>query len=396
MTRARLALLLLVLAIAGGLVWGFMPRPVAVDMATVTQGPLTVSVEEEGKTRVRDRYVIHAPMSGHLRRIKLEVGDAVRPGQVVAVLEPARADALDPRTRSQAQAQARAAESALAAARQELRAAEAEALLARQELARAEALGQAEFLSRAAVDQARTRVDRSDAAREAARHAVDVARHRLETAHAVLARAAALQAGGPTELMEVRAPVAGRVLKLVRESEGAVAAGQALLEIGNPQALEVEVEVLSTQAVRIEPGARVILERWGGPPLEARVRLVEPAGFTKVSALGVEEQRVRVIVDITAPRETWQTLGDGYRVDARFVLWEAPDVLQVPASSLFRHNDGWAVFVVEAERARLRAVELGQRAGLAVQVLSGLQAGERVVAHPDDRIRDGIRVRPRP
>mgnify|MGYP005840772733 FL=1 len=396
MTRARLALLLLVLTIAGGLGWGFMPRPVAVDMATVTQGPLTVSIEEEGKTRVRDRYVIHAPMSGHLRRIELEVGDAVRPGQVLAVLEPARADALDPRTRSQAQAQARAAEAAFAVARQELRAAEAEALLARQELARAEALGQAEFLSRAAVDQARTRVDRSDAAREAARHAVDVARHRLETARAVLARAAALQAGGPTELMEVRAPVAGRVLKLVRESEGAVTAGQALLEIGNPQALEVEVEVLSTQAVRIEPGARVLLERWGGPPLEARVRLVEPAGFTKVSALGVEEQRVRVIVDITAPRETWQTLGDGYRVDARFVLWEAQDVLQVPASSLFRHNDGWAVFVVEAERARLRAVELGQRAGLAAQVLSGLKAGERVVAHPDDRIRDGIRVRPRP
>ncbi|MGQ9860906.1 MAG: efflux RND transporter periplasmic adaptor subunit [Thiobacillaceae bacterium] len=396
MTRARLALLLLVLTIAGGLGWGFMPRPVAVDMATVTQGPLTVNVEEEGKTRVRDRYVIHAPMSGHLRRIELKVGDPVRPGQVLAVLEPARADALDPRTRAQAQAQARAAEAALAAAREDARAAEAEALLARQELARAEALGRAEFLSRAAVDQARTRVDRSDAAREAARHAVDVARHQLETARAVLARAAALQAGGPTELMEVRAPVAGRVLKLVRESEGAVAAGQALLEIGNPQALEVEVEVLSTQAVRIEPGARVLLERWGGPPLEARVRLVEPAGFTKVSALGVEEQRVRVIVDITAPRETWQTLGDGYRVDARFVLWEAPNVLQVPASSLFRHDDGWAVFVVEAGRAHLRKVELGQRAGLAAQILSGLTAGEQVVAHPDDRIRDGIRVRPRP
>lgn len=396
MTRARLALLLVILAIAGGLVWGFMPRPVAVEMATATQGPLTVTVEEEGKTRVRDRYVIHAPMSGHARRIALKVGDPVRRGQVLTVLEPARADALDPRTRSQAQAQARAAEAALAAAREDARAAEAEATLARQELARAEALGQAEFLSRAAVDQARTRVNRSDAAREAARHAVDVARHQLETARAVLARAATLQAGGPTELLEVRAPVDGRVLRLVRESEGAVAAGQPLLEIGNPEALEVEVEVLSTQAVRIHPDARVLLERWGGPPLEARVRTVEPAGFTKVSALGVEEQRVRVIVDITAPREAWQTLGDGYRVDARFVLWEAADVLQVPTSSLFRHKEGWAVFVVEAERARLRAVDLGQRAGLAAQVLTGLKAGERVIAHPDDRIRDGVRVRPRP
>jgi HlyD family secretion protein len=185
------------------------------------------------------------------------------------------------------------------------------------------------------------------------------------------------------------------VLKRLRESEGAVAAGQPLLEIGNPEALEVEVEVLSTQAVRIRPDARVLLERWGGPPLEGRVRTVEPAGFTKVSALGVEEQRVRVIVEITSPRETWQTLGDGYRVDARITLWEAADVLQVPTSSLIRHNDGWAVFVVEADRARLRAVALGQRAGLATQVLSGLEAGERVVAHPDDRIRDGVRVRAR-
>lgn len=396
MTRARLALFLLVLAIAGGLVWGFRPRPVAVEMVTVTQGPLEVTVEEEGRTRVRDRYVVHAPMSGHLRRIALEVGDPVRRGQVLTVLEPARADALDARTRSQAQAQARAAEAALAAAREEARAAEAEALLARQELARVEALGQAEFLSRAAVDQARTRVHRSDAALEAARHAVDVARHQLEMARAVLARAAALQAGGPSELLEVRAPIDGRVLKLIRKSEGAVAAGQPLLEVGSPEDLEVEVEVLSTQAVRIHADARVLLERWGGPPLQGRVRAVEPAAFTKVSALGVEEQRVRVIVDITAPREAWLNLGDGYRVDARFVLWEAADVLQVPTSSLFRHDGGWSVFVVEAQQARLRKVELGQRSGLAAQVLSGLRAGERVIAHPDDRIRDGIRLRARP
>lgn len=395
MTRARLALLLVALAIAGGLVWGFMPRPVAVEIVEVTRGPLAVTVEEEGKTRVRDRYVIHAPMSGHARRITLKVGDPIRRGQVLTVLEPARADALDPRRRSQVQGEARAAEAALAAAREDARAAEAEAVLARQEWARAEALGEAAFLSRAAVDQALARLNRAEAAQEAARHAVDVARHRLESARAVLARAAALQAGGPAEVLEVRAPVDGRVLALARESEGAVAAGQPLLEIGNPQALEVVVEVLSTQAVRIRPDARVRLERWGGPPLAGRVRLVEPAGFTKVSALGVEEQRVRVIVDITSPREQWQGLGDGYRVDARFVVWEAADVLQVPTSSLIRHDGGWAVFVVETQRARLRAVEIGQRAGLTAQVLSGLKAGERVIAHPDDRIRDGVRVRPR-
>lgn len=395
MSRTRLALILLVLAIAAGLAWGFMPRPVAVELAQVSRGPLTVSVEEEGKTRVRDLYVIHAPMTGYLRRIELKVGDPVRRGQVLAILEPARADALDPRTRAQALAQMRAAESSLAAAREEARAAAAEAELARQELKRAEALGQADFLSRAAVDQARTRVSRAEAAREASAHAVDVARYQLETARAVLAHAAALHEGRPAERLEVRAPVDGKVLKLVRESEGTVAVGQPLLEIGNPEALEVAVDVLSTQAVRIRPGGRVSLERWGGPPLTGHVRVVEPAGFTKVSALGVEEQRVRVIVDITSPREAWQGLGDAFRVDARFVLWEGDDVLQVPASSLFRHNAGWAVFVVEGERARLRPVQLGERAGLAVQVVSGLKVGEQVISHPDDRIREGVRVRPR-
>lgn len=395
MSRARLTLILLMLAMAGGLTWGFLPRPVAVELAQVARGPLIVSIEEEGQARVRDRYVIHAPMNGYLRRIELKEGDPVRRGQVLAVLEPTRADALDPRTRAQALGQLRAAEAGLAAAIEEARAAEAEAELAQQELKRAEALGQANFLSRAAVDQARTRVSRSEAAREAARHAVDVARHRLETARALLAHAAALNAG-KAERLEVRAPVAGKVLKRVRESEGTVAAGQPLLEIGDPEALEVAVDVLSTQAVRIRPGGRVSLERWGGQPLTGRVRTVEPAGFTKVSALGVEEQRVRVIVDITSPRAAWQGLGDAYRVQARFVLWEARDVLQVPASSLFRHNAGWAVFVVEGGKARLRPVQLGERAGLAVQVVAGLKAGEQVINHPDDRIRDGVRVRPRP
>ena len=197
-------------------------------------------------------------------------------------------------------------------------------------------------------------------------------------------------------MLQVRAPVAARVLKLLQESEGAVAAGQSLLEIGNPDSLEVEVEVLSTHAVKIAPGSRVILDRWGGEqPVPGTVRVVEPSGFTKISALGVEEQRVRVIVDFASPREAWQSLGDGYRVEARFVLWEGDDVLQLPTSALFREGEGWAVFVVEGGRARLTPVETGQRAGLATQVLSGLEAGTRVVSHPDDKIDDGTRVKPR-
>jgi HlyD family secretion protein len=223
-----------------------------------------------------------------------------------------------------------------------------------------------------------------------------VARFDLETARAAAASTTRLRGGGAADELQVRAPVAARVLRLQHESEGPVAAGQPLLEIGNPASLEAEVEVLSTEAVKIATGSKVILDRWGGDQvIEGAVRVVEPGGFTKISALGVEEQRVRVIVDFTSPREAWARLGDGYRVEARFVLWEGDDVLQLPASALFRHGDGWAVFALEGGRARLTPVRIGQRAGLATQVLSGINAGSRVAAHPDESIRDGVRVKPR-
>ena len=311
------------------------------------------------------------------------------------MIEPARSVALDPRSRAQAAAQVNAAEAALAAARENARAADAAANLAQQELVRIEALGKGHFLSPQAVDQARSRDSRAQAARNAAEHSVKVARFELETARAALAGVAGFRSGNATETLSVRAPVAGRVLKLVHESEGTVPAGQPLIEIGNPDTLEVEVEVLSTSAVRIAPGSRAMLDRWGGTPLEGAVRVVEPAGFTKVSALGVEEQRVRVIVDFTSPREAWQRLGDGYRVEASFVVWEDGDVLQVPTSALFRHGDGWAVFVAADGRAHQRPVRIGQRNGLRAQVLDGLKLGEAVIAHPDDKVRDGVRVKTR-
>ena len=396
MTRGRIGLILLALLLIGGLVYGFLSQPVPVDLAPVEKGPLVVTVEEEGKTRVMDRYVISAPMSGYARRIDLEVGDQVERGQVLAVLEPTRSDALDPRSRAQARAQMSAAQAALAAARESARAAAAEAQLARQELERTEKLGQARFLSQSAVDQARTRVSRTQAIQQAANHQVGVARFELDTARAVLGRAAAMQAGGPDEILSVRAPIKARVLKLMHESEGAVQAGQPLIEIGDQETLEVEVEVLSTSAVKIAPGAKVLLDRWGGPgTLQGAVRVVEPAGFTKISALGVEEQRVHVIVDFTSPRELWQRLGDGYRVEAMFVVWEGADVLQLPASALFRHDNGWAVYKVEDGRARLRPLNIGQRTGLRAQVLDGIQAGDQVIIHPDDKIKDGVRVQPR-
>ena len=394
--RAKIGILATAALVAAGLVYGFMPRAIPVDLAEVKRAPLMVTVEEEGKTRVMERYRVTAPVTGYVRRSSLKAGDAVAAGQVLAVIEPTRAVALDPRTRAQAQAQVSAAQAALAVAGQNARAAAATAQLAQQERARAESLRESNFLSAQAVDAARSAETRAGATQQAATHAVRVARFELEMARAAVASTDRLQNGGAADVLQVRAPVAARVLKLIQESEGAVATGQPLLEIGNPDSLEVEVEVLSTHAVKIAPGSKVVLDRWGGEQAVAgTVRVVEPSGFTKISALGVEEQRVRVIVDFTAPREAWQALGDGYRVEARFVLWEADDVLQLPTSALFRQGEGWAVFAVEGGCARLTPVETGQRAGLATQVLSGLSAGASVVSHPDEAIRDGARVKPR-
>ncbi|MCS6787409.1 MAG: HlyD family efflux transporter periplasmic adaptor subunit [Thiobacillaceae bacterium] len=395
MTRSRLLLFALLLVLAGALSWGFMPRPIAVEIVEVRRGPLTVTIEDEGRTRIRDRYVVSAPVAGSLHRIRLKAGDAVQRGQAVAELEPLPVQALDARARAQAAAQVRAAQAQLEAAREQARAARAELELAQAELGRTEALARADFLSRAAVDQARARFERAQAAHAAATQTVEVARHQLEQARIAYRSIATLPASTAAERLVLRAPVAGRVLRLMRESEGVVAAGQPLMELGDPQALEVEVEVLSTQAVRIRPGGRVVLERWGGPPLEGRVRVVEPQGFTKVSALGVEEQRVRVLVDLVSPPEQWRALGDGFRVEARFVVWEGADVLQVPASSLFRLDGGWALYAVQDGRARLRRVQVGEWAGPSVQITAGVEPGERVIAQPDERLREGVRVRGR-
>ena len=393
--RAKIGMAVTAALVLGGIALGFAPRAVPVDLAEVRRGPLAVTVEEEGKTRVRERYLVSAPVAGYLRRIGVEAGDPVARGQVLAVIDPARSVALDPRTRAEASARESAARAALAAAEENARAAAATARLAQQERARAETLRQSNFVSEQALDNTRTAESQAQAAARAAEHNVRVARFELETARAALASSARLQ-GGAAEALEVRAPVAARVLKLAHESEGAVVAGEPLLEVGDPDSLEVEVEVLSNHAVKLAPGSKVILDRWGGErSVAGRVRVVEPSGFTKISALGVEEQRVRVIVDFSAPREAWERLGDGYRVEARFVLWEGENVLQVPTSALFRQGQGWAVFVLDGRRVRVAPVEVGQRAGLATEVLAGVAAGDRIVAHPDETIEDGVRVKPR-
>jgi HlyD family secretion protein len=389
-SRRRIVLVLIAVLIGWGLFRGFRPQPVEVDLGSAQRAPLRVSVEQEGRTRVVDRYVVTAPVNGYARRIRLDVGDAVERGTALAELEPLRAEALDARRRAEAEARIAAAAASVSASEQRANAAASNVALAQKELQRVRALRVAGHVSAAAEDRAASDAERNTAELRSAQFAVATTRHELEAARTALKYAAS---AGNAEPVAVRSPVPGRVLKIPRKSEGTVAAGQPLLEIGDPRALEVEVDVLSADAVRIHPGTRVVFERWGGDGLlEGVVRVVEPAGFTKVSALGVEEQRVWVIVAFSSPPAQWQRLGDGYRVEASFILWEANDVLQIPASALFRDGKGWAVFAVEQGKAVKRGVGIGQRSGLAAQVVSGLNAGEQVIVHPDDRVRDGIAV----
>jgi HlyD family secretion protein len=382
-------------ALLGG--WWLLRSPaVPVEVAEVSRGPLRVTVDEEGQTRVRRRYVVAAPTAGRLLRIELDEGDAVPAGGLVARLEPAP---LDPRDEATAEARLRAARAQKSASDARVALAEAALLQARRDSERAERLREAGAKSDEALELARLKHTEAAQDLEAARFAADAAIHEVEAAQAVLIAARSprprLASRAPCEepgsCIDVRSPVAGSVLRVHEESERIVAAGTPLLELGDPRDVEIVVDVLSADAVKIAAGAPVVVEDWGGErPLEGRVRLVEPSGFTKVSALGVEEQRVNVVADfVDGPG----ALGDGYRVEARVVVWEAPDVLRVPGSALFRRGDAWHVFVVERGTARLRPVEVGHRGSFEAELLAGLEPGERVVLHPSDRVQDGVRVR---
>lgn len=381
--------------IAAAMTWAWWPRPVLVEFAEVARRPLEVAVEEEGRTRVKDRYVLYAPVAGYLRRVTLEPGDVVQAGQPVAWLDPLPAATLDPRARAEAEARLAAMRSALQQAREAQGQAAAEARLAAEEFARRQDMLARQLIARSEFDQAESRRDATAAAARAAASAVDVARHEVEAAEAVLSYAGAMAGGEALEPIALRAPVDGRVLKRLQESAGVVAAGQPLVEVGDTRALEVEVEVLSRDAVRIEPGGRVEFERWGGgEALEGRVRVIEPAGFTKISALGVEEQRVLVIADLLDPSQAWQRLGDGYRVEARFITWAQDDALTAPASALFRRGDAWEAFVAEDGRARRVSVTPGRSSGLVTQIVAGLEDGQTVIVHPPEEVEDGVRVAP--
>lgn len=389
--KAVLGLALLAL-IVGGLVLAFLPGPAEVTVAVARRGPMAVTVEQEGRTRVRDRYLVSAPVAGVARRIDLEVGDAVSAGQILTRIEPARPALLDPRYRAQARARVAGAEGQLEAARARVAAAAAAAVKAAADLGRARKMHGTGFASAQALDRAEAADRQARAELRSARFQVQVAQAELESARSVLRYGAEPDAAH--EGVAVRAPVAGRVLAIRHKSAGPVAVGAPLVEVGDPGAIEVEADVLSSDAVRIHPGMEVRLERWGGAGvLSARVTRVEPTAFTKVSALGIEEQRVWVIARITSPRRLWDRLGDGYRVDCSFVLWQGDNVLQVPDSAVFDAHGAEAVFVVERNEARLRRVEVGRRSGLTVQIVRGLKAGELVVTHPGAELRDGSAVR---
>jgi HlyD family secretion protein len=393
--RRRVFVISVGVVVAAAIFYGFLPKPVSVDVVNASRGPLRVTVEEEGRTRVKDRFVLSAPVAGYLRRIDLEVGDRVTKGQQVALLEPLRATVLDPRSRAEAEAAVSAARATLDAAKEKARAAAADADYARDNEARMKQLSDSGYIAQSDLDQAVAASRKAEAMRLSADAAVLAAKADLERTESVLGYSAAERTtSGKTVVL--RSPASGRVLRLHRESEGVVAAAEPLIDIGNPGNLEVKAEVLSADAVKLHPGTEVLFERWGGErPLQGTVRVVEPSGFTKISSLGVEEQRVNVIVDISSHAELWKQLGDGYRLDATFIIWEGGDVLQVPASALFRKGDGWALFTMENGRAKMAPVEVGRRNGIAAEIAKGLPEGAPVITNPDDNIRDGVRVRVR-
>lgn len=380
----------------GGIAWLAMRSPTQLaSIGTVTRGPLEVVLQEEGKTRIKQRYVIAAPVAGTVRRIALQPGDAVQAGQTLAEIDAAASSLLDPRARSQAQADVRSAQAQLDAARKHSSAALASQRLAQADWQRAQSLHPSGAISKQELDQARTRHDAAQAEWGVARADEQAASARLAAARALLQEEGRAAEGTDStgKVLSVTAPAAGRILKRPIESSMPVAMGQTLMEVGDPSQLEIEVEVLSGDAVRLAAGMPARISRWGGEgALQAKVARVEPGGFTKVSALGVEEQRTRVILDLESPQQQWAALGDGYRVEVEFIVQRADNVLQVPANALFRLGDGWAAYRLVNGKAQRTPVQIGMRSALAAEVKSGLEQDQSVIIQPDERIGDGTRI----
>jgi len=385
-------------AVAGiiviALAFSFMPRAVMVDLVDIQPGRLVVTLDEEGETRVHDVYTLSAPVSGRVQRINWLVGDPVTANEtVLAQIEPGDPSFLDPRSEAQARAAVQAAEAARDLAAAAVKDAEAQYEFARAEYARMQELVKEGSVSKRDLDSAERDYKARHAGLDTSRAALQVRNYELEVARAQLV--SPLETQGSQEACDcipIRAPVSGRILQITDRSERVVREGDVLMKIGNPKDLEIVADYLSMDAVKIEPGQRVIIDNWGGDhPLEGSVRLVEPFGFLKISALGIEEQRVNVIVDFVR-EDGWEKLGHGYQVETRVVLWEEDKVLAVPLTALFRDGDKWALFVEEDGRAVLRHVQVGQKNGVFAEIREGIEAGNNIVMHPSDRVSDGTRI----
>jgi HlyD family secretion protein len=375
------------IAVAALLAYALLPAPVDADVAAVSRGPMSVTADEQGETRNHDRYVISAPVAGRLQRIVLRSGDAVQAGQTVAELAPLP---LGVRERAEGEARLAAARGLSREAREHLLHARADLAQAERDLARAQDLHRKGFVPVQSVEQAANMVDTTRNETAAADFRARAAAADVDAARAGLLAAAA---PGSATLIALHAPVAGRVLQVPDDNERVVAAGTPLLVLGDMRRLEVVIEFLSSDAVGIRPGMPVLFDGWGGArTLHGRVRVVEPWAFTKISALGVEEKRTRVIADFS---DDPAPLGDGFRVNAHVLLWSSADTLRVPASALFRCGSNWCAYVVDGGRARQREVSIGQRNPSLAEVRGGLQDGTRVILYPDNRLADGARIRVR-
>jgi HlyD family secretion protein len=378
------------LAATAGIVWSLIPSPIPVETATVTKGHFVATVDEDGKTRVRERYVVAAPLAGRLTRVSLKVGDKVKADDIVATIVPSPAPFLDPRSRREAEERLGAAEAAVERTLATVQRTRAEADQANTDLGRVRTLVERSASTAQALERAELAMRVADRDMRAAEFQNHAAEHEVAQARALLAR----YGDSPTpEGWNVTVPVAGLVLKVTQESETIIQPGSPIIEIGNPHDLEIVVDVLSRDAVEIRPGAEVTIENWGGSGvLSGSVRRVEPAAFTKTSTLGVEEQRVNILIDFATPPEQWAGLGDGYQLDARITVFTREDAIVVPAGALFRSGDTWNVFVVKDGRALGRSVVLLRRSGRSAAVAAGLSPDEQVIVYPSDRISSGVRV----
>ncbi|SIN60710.1 HlyD family secretion protein [Parasphingorhabdus marina DSM 22363] len=389
--RVMIALIAIVLLIA--VFFAVRAPAIDVDTAEAVRAPLLVTVDDEGETRVRDMYVVAAPISGELQRVRLEAGDPVIAGQtIVARIKPARPDFLDPRSESEVRAQIGAAQGGIRSASARISQARADRKLAAADFERIDALYERGFATRTAHDAARAARDNSIARQAEANAALATAQSELAAARARLITPSGSNTGGGA--LDVRSPENGAVLRVVQESEATITVGTPIIELGNPADIEIVTDLLSSDAVRVRSGSEVLIDNWGGDkPLKGKVRLVEPFGFTKISALGVEEQRVNVIIDFVDPQKARQRLGHGYRVIVQIVDWSGDDVLQVPISALFRDKGQWSVFANRNGKAQLLAVKVGRMNNEHAQILDGLDAGTDVILHPSEKIDDGRSVR---